>query len=326
MDIKKLDTIVFSGGGVRGLAYAGMLMAFQDTFGLSISEHFKTFVGTSIGALFALVCALGISTERALGILEAKGLGLIFQSDPTCLLTHYALNSGAVLESVIKELLLCYGPAGGNVNVTLEELFALTGKKLVITVVDLLSSNTLYLDHTNEGRKISVLKALMGSTALPPLFPPVSVTVGDRLITDHYLFTDGGLLDNFPIAQFDPEKTLGVRTTWYIDPASPMSDISSYYTRVLSIMQLTMHSIQQKISEGHKHVILIDLGLIVSHNTNINQQEIIFKGYRASIAKFSNSFAEVDNTENAVKYLGGAPQLPAYMKAFKINAEVHNVP
>lgn len=313
VSIENLTTLVFSGGGVRGLAYAGALMAFKDTYAKDAHDHFSTFAGSSVGSLFALVCSLGLNIESTLALVESMGLQVIFQNDPACLLSHYALNSGEALESLLVQLftLACVNP-----NITFQELNQKTGKSLVVVVVDLLTSNTMYLDHTNEGQKMSVLKALMGSMALPPMFPPVK-------IGSEYLFTDGGLLDNFPIARFEPSKTLGIRSTWYIDPTDPMNDIASYYTRVLSIMQLTMHSIQQQTTEKYENVILIDLGHIMAYNTNVNQKDLIFKGYRSAIARFSGPHILV--SENPVKFLPGGPlRLPAYLQEFK-NAQVPNV-
>jgi len=301
--MKDLTTLVFSGGGVRGLSYAGALMAFRDTYNIDAHDHFKVFAGSSVGALFALVCVLGINIEAALALIDSIGLPIIFQNDPACLLSHYALNSGAALEDLLLQIftLAKVGP-----GITFNELFEATQKTLVVTVVDLKTSNTLYLDHTNEGQHMSVLKVLMGSMALPPLFPPVN-------IDNKYLFTDGGLLDNFPISKFDPKVTLGIRSTWYIDPSDPMSDISSYYTRVLSIMQLTMHSIQQQITEKYKNIVLIDLGHIMAYNTNVNQKDLIFKGYRSAIASFSGAPSQA--SENPVKFLLGGPlKLPSYLK------------
>ncbi len=282
-------------------------MAFRDTYNVDAHDHFQIFAGSSVGALFALVCAIGINIDVALTVIDTIGLQVIFQNDPACLLSHYALNSGEALQDLLMQL---FKLAKVNPLVTFRELFDITKKTLVVTVVDLKTSNTLYLDHTNEGSDMCVLKVLMGSMALPPLFPPVN-------IDNKYLFTDGGLLDNFPISKFDPRVTLGIRSTWYIDPSDPMSDISSYYTRVLSIMQLTMHSIQHQVMDKYKNIVLIDLGHIMAYNTNVNQKDLIFKGYRSAIASFSGAPSQA--TENPVKFLlGGGPlKLPAYLKDLK---------
>jgi hypothetical protein len=109
MNINELDTVVFAGGGTRGLAYVGTLMAFQDVYHKTIGSHFKTFVGTSVGALFALVCLLDIDVTAALDVFESIGLEKIFDRDVTWLLTNFALNNGETLRGLILQFLSMKG-------------------------------------------------------------------------------------------------------------------------------------------------------------------------------------------------------------------------
>lgn len=305
MDISSLDTIVFSGGGVRGLSYSGVLLAFKDTYGISISEHFKTFAGTSVGAFFALACAISVEVSEALEAFRQIGLESIFAKDPTWLLTNFALNNGDALKSLVVTILASKKiPAG----ITMGELYMKTGKTLVVTVVDMLTSAVLYLDHTNEGRDMPVVNAIMGSMALPPLFPPIRHTVGSTQL----LMMDGGLLDTFPLSKFDRAKTLGLRTSWYID-GSPITDISNYYTRILSILQLSMHSIQNTVTETYPFVIFIDLDPIRSDDSSIDPNELVFKGYRAAITRFASANSK-PFSEVPTKFLSDKPvPLPAYL-------------
>jgi len=275
MIVENLDTLVFAGGGVRGLSYVGFLMAFQDTFHKTANEHFKTFAGTSVGALFALLCAIGCDVNKILEKFE-KNLHVLFEKDPTCLVTHFALNTGAALQSMIVTML---ESKGVPTTVTMHELYKITNKKLVVTVVDIQSANVLYLDHLNEGRDLPLLKVIMGSMALPPIFP----------FSPHGLmsFVDGGLLDNFPLKIFDPEKTLGVSTAWYIDPSNPTQDICSFYTRILSIVQIPIHKEQVELFKLYKNRVFIDLGNVNADNTSVDTKSLIFQGYRTSITRFA---------------------------------------
>jgi predicted acylesterase/phospholipase RssA len=161
----------------------------------------------------------------------------------------------------------------------MNDLYQKTQKKLVVTVVDIQSANVLYLDHTNEGRDVPILKAVMGSMALPPIFP----------FSSHGLmsFVDGGLLDNFPLRLFDPEKTLGVSTAWYIDPSNPTQDICSFYTRILSIVQIPIHKEQVELFKLYNNRVFIDLGNVNADNTSVDTKSLIFQGYRASITRFA---------------------------------------
>ena len=276
MNIDGLHTIVFSGGGTRGLSYIGFLMAFQDTYGKTVGQHFHTFCGSSVGALFALFACLNISVEDGLALFEAVGLDVIFDKDPTWLITNFALNSGEALRQLLLQVLAkrSFGPA-----TTFAELRERTSKNLVVTVVDLNSAATLYFDASNQGRDLSVVAVVMGSMALPPMFPPVAA--------GPYLLTDGGLTDNFSIAHCNPETTLGVRTSWYIEPGVCTTDIATYYTRILSILQLSMHALQASVAMQYPNNVYIDLGPISPASTNVNVSDVIFKGYRASMSRFA---------------------------------------
>lgn len=286
-----LHTIVFSGGGIRGLAYIGFLLAFQDRYGRSVGAHFTRFCGSSVGALFALFAVLDLEVDAGIALFQKVGLDNIFEKDPTWLVTNFALNSGEALKSLIVALLALRGLAP---TVTFAELEARTGKGLVVTAVDLSSASTLYLDAHNQGRDLQVLQVVMGSMALPPLFPPVQA--------GPLLLTDGGLTDSFSIANYEAETTMGIRTSWYIDPAECTADIASYYTRILSILQLSMHAVQASMAVKYPNNVYIDLGPMSASSTAINVQEVIFKGYRASMARFASK-EPVVSPEQPTKFL-----------------------
>lgn len=309
MDITKLDTVVFSGGGVRGFSYIGVLLAFQDLYKTTVSKHFKKFAGTSVGALFALICVLDIDPKRAIEAFEAFGLPAIFAKDPTWLLTNYALSSGDTLESLcVKVLELGSMPKG----ITFGELYKKTGKHLIATVIDIMTSSTLYLDHLNEGQDMPIVKGLMATMAAPPLFPPVTF----KTISKSMVLIDGGLLDDFPIAMFPVESTLGIRANWYADPSNPMTDLSTYYARILSLLQLSMHTMITSVAKQYPNCIYIDLGPIKLDASDVSVQNLIFSGYRATIARMSspkNSVVE----DRPMKYItSDEPNLPKYFDTF----------
>lgn len=300
MDIKDLDTIVFSGGGVRGLAYVGTLMAFEDTYKVKASAHFKTFAGSSVGALFALILTVNSDINNTLAVFETIGVQAMFQKDPTWLLSNFALNDASSVRRLVETIL-----EGAHLcpTTTLSQLYEHTKKHLVVAAVDLLTASMLYLDHTNIGADMPVVTAVMGSMALPPLFPPISY--GSMMLVD------GGLLDNFPIALFKPEQTLGVRTRWYIDNANPMVDITSFYDRVLAIVQLPMHSMQLKVCKDYT-VIYIDLGTVKADNALIDMKDIIFKGYRSAVTRFQTNTPCLETDHSPTKFLSKVREDPAY--------------
>jgi len=308
MDITKLNTIVFSGGGVRGFSYIGFLLAFQDLYKTTASKHFNRFAGTSVGSLFALICVLGIDPKTCIQAFESFGLQAIFAKDPTWLLTNYALSSGESLESLVHKILEL-----GNVPkvITFAELFKKTGKHFIATVIDIMTSSTIYLDHTNEGADMPIVKGLMATMAAPPLFPPVSF----KTATKSMVFIDGGLLDDFPVSLFPISTTLGIRANWYADPSNPMTDLSTYYARVLSILQLSMHTMISSVAKEYPNCIYIDLGPIKLDASDVSVQNLIFTGYRATIARMSSN-SNVVIEDQPMKYITSDSNLPKYFEFF----------
>lgn len=58
----KIRNLVFQGGSVKGIAYAGALLSLQKFLDL---KEIKRVAGTSVGAITALLIALGCNPEEA---------------------------------------------------------------------------------------------------------------------------------------------------------------------------------------------------------------------------------------------------------------------
>jgi len=293
MDISKLKTLVFSGGGIRGASYVGALLAFSDTYNVQAADHFSTFAGSSVGSLVALACCIGLDMNLMFEKFSEIGSSNMFAKDPTWLLTHYSLSNGDTLKAFLVKLLQSKGLPE---LITFSELHQITKKELIVTAVNLNTTDVHYFSHTNEGHDVPVVKAVMGSMALPPIFPAV--------VHNNFTLIDGGLLDNFPLRRFDKDTTLGMCTAWYIEPGSCMKDISSYYSRIFSIMQLPLHSSQASVTSAYPYVIFIDLGSVNADSLSVEPKELVFRGYRAAVARFSTQVcSSKSNAQDPKKYL-----------------------
>jgi hypothetical protein len=116
------------------------------------------------------------------------------------------------------------------------------------------------------------------------------------------LLVDGCLLNNFPVDQFKSSETLGLKTSWYISPGNPLNDIASYYSRLLSILLIPIHKIQEEKKDALLKTIHIDLGNIKADAQDVDVQKLIFSGYRSAISTFTNASLETVQ-ENPTKYL-----------------------
>lgn len=185
---------VFSGGGPLGALQVGALKA--------LFEHEirpELAVGTSVGALTATWLAFD-PTPLGVARLESKWLNIKEQdlfpggrfkaSWARMLMKGDKVFENSGLKRVIENTI---GPAR----------FEDAQIPLAMTATDLDSGAEMLFTSG------PVLEPLLASTAMPGIFPPV--TIGDRT------YIDGGVANNVPIA---PAATLGARTIYVMNSTS----------------------------------------------------------------------------------------------------------
>lgn len=205
-------TLVLSSGGVRGVAHTGALVELERA-GLLSSVH--TYVGTSAGAVVAMLLAVGYTADEverlALGVDLRGALGQMSLAGMMTLPTHYgAIESGrSRLGDIVNALVrrsramaaaprrgARRGAAAGVKSLTLAGLRARTGATLVVCATDVGSplhpgadarTRALYFgpDRTPD---MPVTVAVLASCAIPLVFRPVRGRFVDGALVDHYPF------------------------------------------------------------------------------------------------------------------------------------------
>lgn len=198
------EYLVFSGGGVKGVCYAGVLDVLEknnilyDTNGKFL---IKGLCGTSIGALIASLIAIGYKPAE----LKDKLLKLKFESllehknwhylDAIKVFESYGLNSGDKLYNMLGEFVK---EKMGDPDYTIKQLYTDKNIKLVIVGTNMNCGKTVYFCPKNPNNiysNIPIRLAIRISICVPFLFKPI------KYKDDIYL--DGGILDNYPIHVFD---------------------------------------------------------------------------------------------------------------------------
>ena len=160
---KKRIGIALSGGGVKALAHVGLLQALLEH---DIEPNIVA--GTSGGALVAALYGAGKSPEEMVDF---------FKKTPLFKFSLITWNKAGIVDSakyqkIFREAL--------GVN-TFEDLKYPT----TFTATNISDGTLAYFS------KGDLIKPLIASSALPPYFSPVNI--------DGQLYTDGGVLNNFPI-------------------------------------------------------------------------------------------------------------------------------
>ena len=198
---------VFSGGGIKGLAFAGALQAAAEAG----YDEWGQVAGTSAGAITAMALAVGYDAQglreqldrfdfhkladygAPLGIGEAENF-----------LFRHALTHGNVLHEWIRRLLAdapnparTFGELDGRLRVVGSDL---AHARMVVFPEDV----ALYVDEDHRPlvpEDFPIADAVRISAGYPYFFPPL--TLRDAMTRKAGVLVDGGVCSAFPIFLFD---------------------------------------------------------------------------------------------------------------------------
>ncbi|MBR2974324.1 MAG: patatin-like phospholipase family protein [Clostridia bacterium] len=238
--------LALSGGGARGFAHLGALMAFADN-GIA----FDCVAGTSVGSLFASAYALGLPLDQVQSFCNT-----VKDKD---LVTRW----------------LKVGSPSSNIQRLADKLFdGATFQETQIpcacVAVDLVSGSEVVL---NTG---SLAKACSASCAVPLVFTPVE--------TDGMVLVDGGIANNIPAdvcRQMGAEIVIAVdlnHTRGEGTASSKLVDRMGAVWRVMSASTAYKGQINSDL------VISPELRIFKS-TTIADVDRMVNEGYRATIAK-----------------------------------------
>lgn len=225
--------IALAGGGIRGIAHAGVLKALEEN-GIEIDA----IGGTSAGSMVASLYAMGYKpyyiyvlfkkyAEEIINIGNApivNGIGHFVKNKRIGI---SGLKDGSSLEKVYNELAIRKG-----VNVIGDIKLP-----LVIPTVDILESkeyiftNCAPRDNPNDNyiTEIRIGKAVRASSSFPAMFCPCEYK--------NHMFMDGGTLDNIPVTHLKKicnKKIIAVN--FEADEITKDSDVMDIIMKTLDIM------------------------------------------------------------------------------------------
>ncbi len=202
-DALPFDNLAFEGGGIKAIAYVGALAELEDR-GL-YPHHIRRVTGSSSGSLIAALAAVGFRSAELQQMLAETNLRGVMQdarfgwlSGVVNMFTVLGLNPGArlleFLGRVLKERL-------GSADVTFQQLLERCGRELCVPVTNLNRMCTEYC-HPKTTPSMPIRLAVGMSMSLPVLMVPYRLIRPPERHRGE-LYTDGGLLCNFPVHAFD---------------------------------------------------------------------------------------------------------------------------
>ena len=161
--------LVFSGGGIRGLAHVGLLQVLEE---YNIQPQIIT--GSSAGAIIGALYGAGYRGEDMVAF---------FENTPLFNFSFYSISKPGLMDSERYRVFFeKYFP---------RDTFNSLAVDLQVAVTDILEGDYKIF---KEGKLID---PLIASAALPPLFSPVEI--------QGKLYSDGGIMNNFPVESIAEE-------------------------------------------------------------------------------------------------------------------------
>jgi len=202
MHSNKYKNLVFEGGGVKGIAYAGALQVLEQE---NVLSNIENVAGTSAGAITASLVALNYTSDEIHKIImdmDFKKFEDRFW--PFRLFTSYGLYKG---DAFLKWLKNKFQRKGLNPNITFEELAAKGSYRNLKVFATDLYTKSLQEFSSEVTPKTIVAEAVRASMSIPLFFKSWKFTNQEP---NNHIYVDGGVLYNYPIEVFkNLEETLG---------------------------------------------------------------------------------------------------------------------
>ncbi len=312
--IENPNCLVFSGGGARGPAYAGILKYLLEK---NMLKSIDSFIGTSAGSIMCTFISLGsyyennrktsdlsywslvnqiiektnfidfIDNDQLRKIIKDKSFDTdnVFTSIQSAYLDmkyQYALCNGKRIEKFFGDSLEKFGL---DRNITLAELHKKTSKHLILVSCSLSYGKTAYFDY-KTAPDMKVIKAIRASMAIPLVFAPVKY--------NNDFFVDGGAANNYPVNFFDTGQNYDKNMPKVLGFAlfskkellrPPWKKVGNFIEFSDALSQLVMFNTNRALNpENFKRTVFIDCGKIGVMTFNIDKgqkEELIQSGYNS---------------------------------------------
>ena len=232
--------LALSGGGIRGIAHAGVLKALEEN-----NIKIDAIGGTSSGSIIATLYAMGYSPYYIYILFKKYAKDLVNQNSISKVTSigNFMANkkgnfqgfyTGEEIENGFNNIALRKGVkkiSDIKMPIVIPTVDVQDSKKYIITnkIPEKSSPNTEYINNIDIG------KAIRASSSFPVVFSPCEY--------NKHMFLDGGILDNFPTTEV---KKQGVDKTITVNFKADDIDENS---NIMDIVMRTIDIMGNKISE-----------------------------------------------------------------------------
>ena len=305
----EIKNLIFEGGGVRGIAYCGVIKELEKANKISTIEKVG---GTSAGAITALLLSLGYNSAEIENIIYSTRIKsfndgrLFFVGGMLRMTKRYGWYRGEKFSKWLSEIIK---KKTGNSEITFSEMGKLGFKDLYITGTCLNKQNLIIFSKKNYPN-MKIKDAVRISMSIPLYFTAVFIDSSGTIFKKHRkdktldVVVDGGIIGNYPIFMFD---------SVYKDSTNKIIRIHNWHTLGIRLDTEEQILVDKK---GNNNLATLDV-------TNLNEYLTSF--YNLIIEKLNRTELSVDDWKRtiSVSTVGISPRikrLPKIQKDSLVNS------
>lgn len=280
MEIDKIDTLVLSGGGVKGIAYVGVFKKLRE-----LNVNVKEICSVSAGSIMGLLYMLDYNYDELVREIKMQNMDTLRDINIGNFLNKYGIDSGKNIVVWIEGLL---ERKGYSKDVTFMEMYNRTGIKYRVLSTNLNKYEMTIFDYINCP-SMKITRAIRMSIGIPFVFT-VKKYKGD-------VHVDGAIVNNYPIDLYKDklEGVLGMNVVTSVERGDigkinqVIGDISGYIFNVMNCFLLYRSKLL--LSEYKMRTLSVSLERMVSMMSfNISDEEkemLIECGYKSACEFFT---------------------------------------
>lgn len=297
----RFENLVFEGGGVLGIAYAGAMKALETHYpNHNILNDIGQVAGTSAGAITAAAVSAGYTADEVRKLMQETNFKNFEDKwNPFRILSKYGLYKGDALLAFAKKVI----GAKTDPNATFRDFEKNNFKHLRVFATDLNVKNVREFS-VRRTPDVVVAEAVRASMSIPIFFSAWQFKNLNQQQYEfaHHIFVDGGTVYNYPINTFDEDGKVNTKTLGFhlVDKAGKGKETGlemgqpAKYVRVLFDTLLDAQEIDfDRDSEQKKRTVNIDDHGISATDFSLNKakQELLLKSGEEATNEFLNSLA-----------------------------------
>jgi NTE family protein len=263
----KKNIIVFSGGGVKGFVYIGIIKYFEE---INILNDIDTFIGTSIGGYFSVLLSIGYNYKEIYNFIKLFDFTTSTSIDIINFFKNFAIDNCDNFEYIFKKIV---EKKNIDPNISLIELYKKTKKKIVVVTTCINTKKAEYISYETYP-DMPLIIAVRMTTCVPLLFPPIKYN--DKL------YIDGGIVNNFPI-NYVKDKLNNVIGINIISPEKEDLKLDNVKDYILNIFDIFLTIFNKYNDDIYKNIVY---NIPVSKNNPVDmsisieeKKQLVKEGY-----------------------------------------------